>query len=118
MGPKASFSFVLYTSDPAWGFRAATLKYYQMFPSSFTRRISPEREGGWYLSPPYGSLDGKVTDYGLGLNMIALGTDGNQGYSAALPRILLWDNLYKIHATAYNHHGMIRRWRSCRLTRT
>ena len=105
MGPKASFSFVLYTSDPAWGFRAATLKNYQMFPSSFTRRISPEREGGWYLSPPYGSLDGKVTDYGLGLNLIALGTDGSQRYSAALLRILLWDNMYKIHATAYNHHG-------------
>jgi hypothetical protein len=42
---SADFKFVLYRFDPRWGFRAALRKYYELFPSQFTKRVS--REGVW-----------------------------------------------------------------------
>ncbi|MEW6239136.1 MAG: hypothetical protein AB1656_27455 [Candidatus Omnitrophota bacterium] len=35
---EAPFAFVLYGFDPAWGFRAAADKYYQIFPDHFVAR--------------------------------------------------------------------------------
>ena len=35
---SASFSFVLYRVDPAWGFRAAAKKFYEIFPAYFDLR--------------------------------------------------------------------------------
>lgn len=42
---RATFSFVLYRVDPAWGFRAALKKYYTIFPEFFEKRV--QREGLW-----------------------------------------------------------------------
>jgi hypothetical protein len=42
---RASFSLVLYHPDPAWGFRAALARYYQLFPRCFTKRNT--KEGIW-----------------------------------------------------------------------
>lgn len=42
---KATFKFVVYSFDPAWGFRAALKKYYDMLPHFFTKRL--EKEGLW-----------------------------------------------------------------------
>lgn len=41
---RASFRFVLYRIDPAWGFRAAAQRYYALFPEHFTVRL--DRPGG------------------------------------------------------------------------
>jgi hypothetical protein len=48
---RADFRAVIYHADPAWGFRSATAKYYEIFPESFVRRS--EREGLWmpFTSP-------------------------------------------------------------------
>ncbi len=48
---SATFSFVLYQHDPAWGMRSALSRYYQLFPDSFTKR--PVYEG--YLN--YANLE-------------------------------------------------------------
>lgn len=42
---RADFRFSLYRHDPAWGFRAATAKYYQRHPQFFVRRL--DRGGIW-----------------------------------------------------------------------
>jgi len=42
---KATFSFLIYRSDPAWGFRAAARKYYELFPAFFVKRV--RKEGIW-----------------------------------------------------------------------
>jgi len=42
---QASFSFVLYRCDPAWGFRAALQRYYELFPHCFVKRN--RKEGIW-----------------------------------------------------------------------
>jgi len=42
---QASFEFVFYRFDPAWGMRAALKRYYQIFPDAFAKRV--EREGMW-----------------------------------------------------------------------
>jgi hypothetical protein len=47
LGPgRATFSFLLYGFDPAWGFRAAAAKYYAIFPQFFVKRV--RREGLWF----------------------------------------------------------------------
>lgn len=42
---QASFSFVLYPTDPEWGYRAALKRYYELFPGCFTKRN--DKEGIW-----------------------------------------------------------------------
>ena len=42
---QASFEFLLYRFDPAWGMRAALQHYYEVFPGDFVKRV--EREGIW-----------------------------------------------------------------------
>ena len=42
---RATFSFVIYRSDPTWGFRAALKRYYEIFPQFFEKRV--HREGLW-----------------------------------------------------------------------
>jgi hypothetical protein len=81
LGGRGTFTFYLYRSDPAWGFRAATKKYYTIQPEAFVRRTDPAREGGWFIKPILEELDSPDTaadeskPFGLGLNMVSLGTD-------------------------------------------
>ncbi len=41
----ADFRFLLYEFDPGWGFRSALHKFYDIFPTHFTKRV--KREGVW-----------------------------------------------------------------------
>jgi hypothetical protein len=103
-GARAPFSLVLFRSDPEWGYRAATEKYYRLFPDSFRRRTDVAREGGWFGHVDRSRLDDTWHDFGLGLDMIALGA-GNEGVGAGGGADLLgWDNARGIYTTAYNHH--------------
>ena len=54
---SATFSLVLYRPDPAWGFRSALERYYQVFPQCFTKRN--EKEGIWM---PFADI-AKVRDF-------------------------------------------------------
>ena len=104
LGPSADFTFVLYRSDPAWGFRAATERYYELFPEAFVRRTDPEREGIWFSRADLASLETSWQDFGLGLDMVALGA-GNHGFDHTWGTAYLgWNNARDIHVTAYNHH--------------
>ncbi len=42
---RAAFTFILYRSDPAWGFRAAARRFYDIYPTSFMCR--PAKQGIW-----------------------------------------------------------------------
>lgn len=45
---RASFRLALSAlPEPAWGFRAAARRYYELYPEAFARRV--EREGVWHL---------------------------------------------------------------------
>ncbi len=44
---KASWTFWIYSSPPAWGFRAAAQKYYALNPSSFTSPV--KLQGAWVI---------------------------------------------------------------------
>ena len=104
LGAKANFSIIIYTSDPAWGFRAATKKYYTMFPQYFVRRTQPQREGMWFVTADRVKLANTYKDFGLGLHMVSLGSDSNQNNSTSGTASILWDNQRNIYVGAYNHH--------------
>jgi hypothetical protein len=102
LGPGASFSFVLYAFDPAWGFRAATQAYYDLFPEAFAVRIPPACQGAWFVAPPvYGLVP---ADLGLGLDTVALGKAPSQRFETWGTAYLRWDNARGVAASAYNHH--------------
>jgi len=103
-GARVPFSLVLYRSPPEWGYRAAIAKYYEMFPGQFRRRTEAAHEGGWVGAFTRARLDEAWRDFGIGLDMIALGT-GNDGGDGDRGRDYLpWTNERGIYATAYNHH--------------
>ncbi|HEX8100122.1 MAG TPA: hypothetical protein VF660_07975, partial [Actinomycetota bacterium] len=104
LGRKASFSFTLFTPDPAWGFRAATAAYYDLFPTSFVRRTDPACEGAWFVAPPLESIDQSYRDFGLGLNMVALGKASSQSYQTWGVPYVRWDDERGIYSTAYGQH--------------
>jgi hypothetical protein len=100
---RATFSFVVYTADPAWGFRSATQRYYDLFPQSFVRRTTPACEGAWFVAPPLASLGRTYLDFGLGLDMIALGKASSQSHATWGTRYIGWDERRNIASTAYTH---------------
>jgi hypothetical protein len=100
---RATFSFVLYTADPVWGFRSATQRYYDLFPQLFARRTNPACDGAWFVAPPLGSISRSYLDFGLGLDMIALGKASSQSHAVWGLRYLRWDNERHIAASAYTH---------------
>ena len=59
---KASFAFVIYATDPLWGFRSALERYYAIYPAAFERRIP--KIGGWVA---WGNLKAvpDFADYGF-----------------------------------------------------
>ena len=57
--PTAHFQFIIYSIDPAWGFRSALNKYYRFFSSFYKPRTTDLRQGGLWLSPTdYFHLEG------------------------------------------------------------
>jgi hypothetical protein len=100
---RATFSFVLYTADPAWGFRSATQRYYDLFPRFFVRRTTPVCEGAWFVAPPLDSIGRTYLDFGLGLDMIALGKASSQSHATWGTRYIGWDEQRNIASTAYTH---------------
>lgn len=44
---RASFRFLLYRTDPAWGFRSAAERYYRLQPQFFTRRLPGQADAGF-----------------------------------------------------------------------
>ena len=100
---RATFSFIVYTTDPVWGFRSATQRYYDLFPQFFARRTNPVCEGAWFVAPPLDSIGRAYLDFGLGLDMIALGKASSQSHATWGLRYLGWDNARHIATTAYTH---------------
>jgi hypothetical protein len=104
LGPRATFSFVIYTSAPDWGFRSATEKYYDLFSGAFVRRTDAARTGGWWFYGDLEWLDTRTDALGLGLNVIGLGKASNQAYATWGQDYAGWDNEHGVYASAYNHH--------------
>lgn len=59
---RARFAFVLYATDPRWGFRAAAARYYDLFPEAFHLRA--QRQGCW-LWPVAPDEIPQAEDFGL-----------------------------------------------------
>lgn len=60
---QASFSLVLYHCDPAWGFRSALQRYYELFPDQFVRRA--QTEGIWgFNTIPWDKME-RPEDFGF-----------------------------------------------------
>ena len=59
---RADVRFLLYSHDPAWGFREAFAKYVRIFPQFFTQRVT--QGGTWVL---HASLDGisNIADFSI-----------------------------------------------------
>ncbi|MBA2254628.1 MAG: hypothetical protein H0W07_05910 [Chloroflexi bacterium] len=101
LGPVATFRFVIFTSAPAWGFRAATEHYYRMYPDFFTRRTDPAREGGWGARAAYGAWSDRTKDFGIGLDMVPLASGQIGQANAAL---VAKDDEEGLYSVLYNHH--------------
>lgn len=82
LGPgRASFSFLIYTHEPEWGFRASAKKYYEIFPQFFVRRTGKEGlwgrfagGGGDLLKVP------EIKDFGIGFVQVAFASDMLQNF--------------------------------------
>jgi hypothetical protein len=59
---RATFSLVMYRSDPEWGFRSALERYYRLFPLCFTKRS--QREGIWMPFTDIATVEG-FEDFGF-----------------------------------------------------
>jgi hypothetical protein len=100
----ATFAFVIYPSDGAWGFRSMAERYYAIFPGDFERRTDPDREGNWLFAPPLDSLPGDADeDFPLGLHTIALGKAPPQTFSTWGTKYVGWANERGLYASAYTH---------------
>lgn len=53
---RAAVSVVLYSCDPAWGFRSALERYYRLFPDCFVKRNA--REGTWMPFTDIATIEG------------------------------------------------------------
>lgn len=84
---EAPFRILLYRHDPAWGFRAALQRYYDLFPEFFTKRVP--REGGWYCWGDVRATEGAL-EAGFGVHW------GPAGYEA-----VKWDNQHGVLAFLY-----------------
>jgi len=58
----ASFSLILCSCDPAWGFRSALKRYYDLFPQGFTKRTA--KEGLWLNRTHADTIEGSE-DFGF-----------------------------------------------------
>jgi hypothetical protein len=103
LGNAATFRFVLFASDPEWGFRASTEKYYRLYPEAFVRRTDPTREGGWVQRRYLGEWADNMADFGLGLDMLALGND-QDGAEQNDADLIPADNAEGVYTVGYNHH--------------
>ena len=65
---RAEFSFYLYSSDPAWGFRGALRKYYDIFPADFVKRVNSE--GFWLARTPIQHIK-DPDDFGIAFHQVA-----------------------------------------------
>lgn len=61
---SADFAAVVYRHDPAWGFRAAAARYYELFPEYFAVRVP--KFGNWYYAD-LSALE-RPEDFGLAFN--------------------------------------------------
>jgi hypothetical protein len=83
----ADFSLLLYRHDPAWGFRSALQRYYDLFPDSFTKRV--QREGGWYVWGDVSSMP-EALDAGFGFH-----------WGPASTEAVKWDNEHGVLPVLY-----------------
>ena len=54
--PEAKVRFCRFSFDPAWGFRAALARYYELFPEAFRCRVA--QQGNWMPFAPISRLKG------------------------------------------------------------
>ncbi len=55
---EAPFRILLYRHAPAWGFRSALQRYYEFFPTFFTKRVA--KEGSWFVWDDISKLAGAL----------------------------------------------------------
>lgn len=60
---QAKFSFVIYKSDPKWGFRSAIKKYYDLYPQLFEKRVT--KEGIWLVATDILKREKDPQDFGF-----------------------------------------------------
>lgn len=116
---SANASFVLYTSNPKWGYRSATSRYYKIFSEAFKRRIDSSREGAWFISPRNGNEKSLVhpknisvaNDYGLSMNMIRFGLTVHQAnFTKPEPaKELKWSQNSNKLSMIYSHQWIYRK---------
>jgi hypothetical protein len=112
VGKSAQISFVIYKSDPNWGFRAATKKYYRIFPVYFKKRIDSSREGAWLTLRSGASVKALSTflkSYGIGLHLVYFGLQNDDCANAKLAaKSVHWAKQNDILIMVYNHHWVYR----------
>ena len=103
LGPRATFSVIVFTADAAWSFRAAVKKYYAILPGAFVRRTEPAREGAWFFRARIDLIGDDARAYGLGWNVSALGKAPKQSWDTWGLELLPWANEQGLYAGAYTH---------------
>ncbi|HEX2267856.1 MAG TPA: hypothetical protein VHI97_06605, partial [Actinomycetota bacterium] len=68
------------------------------------RRTDPACEGAWFVAPPLEDIERSYRDFGLGLNMVALGKASSQSYSTWGTQYVRWGDDRDIYTSAYGHH--------------
>jgi hypothetical protein len=84
---EAAFRILLYRHDPAWGFRSALQRYYELLPDLFTKRVT--REGGWYVWGDMSKTEGAL-EAGFGFHWGPSGADAVKWDNANGPLALFY----------------------------
>jgi hypothetical protein len=84
---ESPFRILLYRHDPAWGFRSALHRYYELFPEFFTKRVT--REGGWFVWGDMSKTEG-ASDAGFGFHWGPAGTSAVKWDNAHGPLALFY----------------------------
>ncbi len=90
-GPPATFQFVIYASDPAWGLRAVDRRYMRIFPDDFIKRV--RHEGIWMPFIAIPSVQ-RPEDFDFKFHEIV-------GTAAVLNKDMAWDNAHDVYCFPY-----------------
>lgn len=93
---SAEFRFVLYRTDPQWGFRDAVQKLYRVFPDMFAVRAENRTQGLWMPFSDVGQVQG-WQDFGFRYREA-----NNDVATSASDNTLAWDDQHGILTFRYS----------------
>ncbi len=83
---KASYRFVIYSTEQSWPFRRAVEKYYQFFPEQFTSIV--KRHGNWSVLRMTQQYTPNLADFAIVVDETVMGSPPADMYGSVADKLL------------------------------